>query len=76
LIDFPLISAEAAIHTCNADIRTHFSFGRGGAPAPGSEDRLRSFAQTSVNGAPWTRVAREAALTRQLWRLRDDAELL
>jgi hypothetical protein len=48
LIELPLISAEAAIHTCNADIRTHFSFGRGGAPAPGSEDRLRSFAQTLV----------------------------
>jgi hypothetical protein len=56
LIDFPLIPADAGIHAYNADIPTHFSFGRGGAGEP--KIGLRSFAQTSVNGAPCTRVAR------------------
>jgi hypothetical protein len=40
LIDFPLIPAEAGIHTYNADIRTHFSSVAAARPSRGSEDRL------------------------------------
>jgi hypothetical protein len=47
--DFPLIPADAGIHADNADISTHFSFGRGGAGEP--KIGLRSFAQTTARRA-------------------------